>query len=78
VGVGEVVAGNPAVAVYSKASGPGDTDKELVGQVIAPDRRTGTAAKVGFSVLGDGDVAAGDDVGLIKTGPTVMRSKRGA
>jgi len=48
-----------------------------MGQVIAPDRRTGMAAKVGFSVLGDGDVADGEGVGLIKAGPTVMRSKRG-
>ncbi len=69
--------GNLAVAIDTQASGPADTDKELVGQVIAPDRLTGMAAEVGFSGLGDGDVAAGEGVGLIKVGQTVMRSKRG-
>lgn len=48
-----------------------------MGLIVVPNRHEGMAAKVGFSVLGDGDVADGEGVGLIKAGPTVMRSKRG-
>ena len=41
VGVGEVVVGNPGVAVDSPVGGPGVTDEEFVGLVVVPDGHDG-------------------------------------
>ena len=59
MGVGEVVVGDPAVAVDSPASGPGVAYEELVGLVVVPDGHEGMAAEVGFRWLGHWDEAAG-------------------
>jgi len=59
VGVGEVVVGDPAVAVDSPASGPGVADEELVGLVVVPNSHHSVAAEVAFRWLGHGDQSAG-------------------
>jgi hypothetical protein len=59
MGVGQVVIGDPAVAVDAPASGPGVADEELVGLVIVPDGHEGMATELGFVGLGQGDETAG-------------------
>ena len=66
MGVGEVVVGDPAIAVYSPVGGPGIADEELVGLVIVPDSHHGVAAKVGFGGLGHGDEATGGGDGSLE------------
>ncbi len=65
MGVGEVVIGNPTVAVYSPVGGPGVADEELVSLVVVPDGHHGVATKVGFGGLGHGDEPAGGGDGSL-------------
>lgn len=55
VGVGEVVVGDPAVAIDTPVGGPGVTDEELVGLIIVANCHHGVADEVGFGGLGHGD-----------------------
>jgi len=66
VSVGEVVIGDPAVAIYSPVGGPGVADEELVSLVVVPDGHHGVATKVGFGGLGHGDEAAGSGDGSLE------------
>ena len=59
MGVGEVVVGDPAIAIDSPVGGPGVTDEELVSLVIVPNSHHGVATEVGLRGLGHGDEAAG-------------------
>ena len=66
MGVGEVVVGDPAIAVYAPVGRPGVADEELVGLVVVPDGHHGVAAEVVFGGLGHGDEAAGGGNGSLE------------
>ena len=67
MGVGEVVVGNPAVAIDAPVGGPGIADEEFVGLVVVADGHHGVTAEVGFGGLGHGDKAAGGGNGSFET-----------
>jgi hypothetical protein len=67
VGVGEVVVGNPAIAVDAPVGGPGVADEELVGLVIIPDGQDGMVREAGFGRLGNRDNAASGGDGALET-----------
>jgi len=66
VRVGEVVVGDPAIAIYSPVGGPGVADEELVGLVVVSNSHHGVAAEVGFGGLGHGNEAAGGGDGSLE------------
>ena len=66
MGVGEVVVGDPAVAIDAPVGGPGIADEEFVGLVVVSNSHHGVATKVGFGGLGNGNEPAGGGDGSLE------------